>query len=59
MGRVAELRGELEQPIGLTGHCGDHDDDFIATCAHARDAIRHRSDPVNRADRGSAIFVHD
>ncbi len=59
MGRVAELCGELEQPIGLTRHRGDHDDDFIAACAHARDAIRHRSDPVNRTDRGSAIFVHD
>jgi hypothetical protein len=59
MGRVAELRGKLKQPIRLTRHRRDHDHDFIAAGVHARDAIRHRSDPVDRADRGSTIFLHD
>ena len=42
MGRVAELRGEFEEPIGLARHRGDHDHDLVAAGAHSRDAIRHR-----------------
>ena len=59
MGRVAELRGELEKPIRLTRHRGDHDHDLIAAGAHTCDAIRHRSDPIDRADGSSAIFLYD
>jgi len=59
MGRVAELRGELEQAVGLPSHRGDDDHDVIAAAAHARDALRHRLDPIDRTDRGSAIFMYD
>jgi hypothetical protein len=50
MRRLTELRGELEQSIRFTSHRGYHDHNTVAVFTDTRDAISHRSDPLNRAD---------
>ncbi len=46
-GSLAELVGQLEQPVGLTGHRRDHNDQIIALGAKAGDSFRDRLDPLD------------
>ena len=51
--------GQAEQPIGLTGHGGDHDRHLMAGGARTRDARRHVADAVQVGDRGPAELLYD
>jgi hypothetical protein len=43
------LVGEIEQPVGLSGHRGDHDDHLVAFVASGSDPTRDTRYPIRVA----------
>ena len=50
---------QLNQPVGLPGHGGDHDQHLIAGLDLALDAAGDAADPLDPGHRGAAEFHHD
>ena len=51
--------GEIDQPVGVIPHCGDHDGDAISLFAYRRDLFGDALDQLDRADGGAAVFLND
>ena len=58
VGRFTEFAGELEQPVGLAGHRGNHDDQAITALARPRHTLGDRLNPLDRADRSPTVLLH-
>src|SRR6266508_97491 len=59
VGALAHLLGEREQAVGLARHRRHNDHHLVALALGLEAAARDRPDALDRADRGTAEFLHD
>ena len=57
-GGMRQRFGEREQAVGLAAHGRHHHHDPVARLFGRDNLVRHGLDPLNRANRGTAVFLH-